>query len=187
MGDEHPSQHAKVDKGHQGGGPNQGKDRPSSMGQGNQGRKKGKHPKDDNQSSSHAKMDKGNRGGPQQSNQDPQVSQKGGTPKGHDRHSKGKGKPSMGSPVASDSETHQMDTRGKPDKGKPKSKGKQKNTFADSSKQEDSSVQSSSHSKEKGKPSKQNRNFARGPSGQGGQGTGAIRSHTRGEHSSLQG
>jgi hypothetical protein len=65
-----------------------------------------------------------------------------------------------------DSGSHQMDARVKPDKGGSKAKGKQKNTFADSPKQKDSSVQSSSHSKEKGKPSKQNRNSARGPSAQ---------------------
>jgi len=69
--------------------------------------------------------------------------------------------------MISDSGSHQMDAKGKPDKGKPQGKGKPKDTFADSSKQDDFLAQPSSHSKNKGKPFKQDRGSARGSSGQG--------------------
>jgi len=228
MGDDHPSQHAKNDRGHgqqadrgkplwgndspssQGqnhrmnrGKSDQGQDHSSSQGQGNRGHQKGPIQEEDF-SSAHAKMDKGNRGGSPEDKGRPSAQAKvdkghqGGPPKRHDRPSKGKGKPAMDSPMAddagshqmdargkpdrgghkgkgkpamdspmaSDAESHQMDARGKPDKEKSKGRGKQKDTLADSSMQEESSVQSSSHSKNKGKRSKQDRDSARGPSGQ---------------------
>jgi hypothetical protein len=160
QGDNRPSAYAK---GNQGNGPDKGKSRPSAMEQGNQGRPGGP-PKGKDRPSAYAKADRGNRGGPQQNN----PGQQGGPPQGHNRPSQGKGKPSMDRPMASGMGSNQMDTRGKSGKGKPKDKGKQKETFANFSDQEDSSEQTFSPSENKGKPFKQNRDSARGPSGKKG-------------------
>ena len=153
-GDESPSTHAQMDKGNRGGsqqgdqdrhgGPPEDKGRPS--------RGKGKPSMENADDSGSQQM--ASRGKPD----------RGGSPKGNDRPSRGKGKPSMES--ADSSGSQQMSAKGKPDKGGPRGRGKQKNTFSDSSEQEDFSEQLSSHSKNKGKRSKQERNSARGPSDQ---------------------
>jgi Ni/Co efflux regulator RcnB len=155
IGEDHPSQHAKNDRGH---------------GQ----QDKGKPLWGDKSSSDHPKMYKGNQGGgpdkekgrPSSMGQGNQDHKKDEPQKDQGRPSKGKGKPAMDSPIVDDTGSHQMDARGKPGKGKPEGKGKQKDTFADSSQQENSSAPSSSHTESKGKRPKQDRNSARGLSGQ---------------------
>ena len=146
MGDHHPSQQAKNDRGH-----GQQADRGEPLWK-------------NKPSSDHAKRNKGNRGGLQQGDHDPQGGRIGRPQK--DRNRPGKSKPSMDSPMADDSGSHQIATKGISDRREPQGRGKQKDTFADSSSQEDSSVQPSSHSKNKGKPFKHDYDSARGPSGQ---------------------
>ena len=179
-----PSTHGKADKDHQGGGrPQQEIDRPSSMqqehqgepqhgNQGPQGGQKGGPPEDKGRLSSHSKADKDHQGGgipqekmgrPSSMQQDRQGGQQGGPPEDKGRPSKDKGKPSMDSPMADDSGSQQMDDRGKPDKRNPKGRGKQKDTFADSSGQEDSSAQSFS-------PPEENVHVAKTDKGRGGKG-----------------
>jgi hypothetical protein len=147
--DKSSSDHGKKTKKHQDGEPIHEVDLQPSKSKGKHGEQKGGPPEDKGRPSDHAKVDKDYQGGP-----------KGGSQKNKDHPSKDKGKPSMDRRMAEDSGSHEMDS-----KGKPKGKGNQRETFADSSEQKDSSMQSSSPRKGKGKPSKQDRNSSRGPSG----------------------
>ena len=148
--DDHPSQHAKNDLEH------------------GQQSDQGKPLWEDKSSSDHGKKTKKHQDVEPIQEMDLQPSkskgkhgeQKGGPPED-------KGRPSDHAKVDKD---HQDGAKGGSQKdkdhpSKDKGKGNQRETFADSSEQEDSSMQSSSPRKGKGKPSKQDRNSSRGPSG----------------------
>jgi len=158
ISDDHPSHHAKNDPGH-----GQQSDR-------------GKPLWGDQSSSDHGKKTNKHRDGrliqkidhPPSKGKGKHGEQKDGPPEDKGRptdHAK-VDKGNRGEPQQSDHGQqggkkggHQKDKE-RPSKGK----GKQKNTFADSSQQEDASMQSSSPSKHKGKLSKRDRSFARGRS-----------------------
>ena len=166
-GEDHPSMHAQINNG-PGHKEDKGKplwdDENSSPGKGY------KENKGQPDKSRVARMDKNEQGGgPKQDMDLPSPMQKGnqGGQKGDyqdDRPSRDKGKPAKDSLMAGSDESPQTSHPGKPDKDGSSDKGKHKEIRANFSEQDESSGQSFSQERNKGKPIKQDQDSSSKPS-----------------------